>query len=877
MADLAKTVSIIFAGDDRVSPEIQGIESRLGGLGRSVDAAVGPLANLTTAVLAADAAILALVGATFNKAVQEAGKFSGSFAEISTLISDTGQPIEDFRKQILDYSLDSVKSIDQINQAIYNAVSAGVDYKDSVEFVGQAEKLAVAGKAELNDTTKALASTLNAYGASMGEAERYSDIMFTTVRMGQTTMSELSASLAQVLGVAVAAEIPFETLSAAIAALTVSGMPTSQAITGLKAAISNIIKPSAEARDMAASLGFQFDASALSASGLDGVLRDIYQATGGNVDQMSKLFGSVEGLNAVTVLAADRSGKFKEALQAMGAAAGATETAYKKMADEFENVNQRLKNAVTTAFISIGTELMPAYGEVAKGITELFKSLNISIDDGAFEPVLKAFRDMGVDIGKIVQEFAKNLPEAFNRVDWSDLIRALAEVTDGIKALFGLDNSDPERMAQSIQRVVDSMATLTDVTRGILEAFAPFGNAILRVIDGINNLDGANKALVGNLAGVAAAYKMFGPVVGTVFLLIGQDSEFMSRTVAVAFSAIENGANATALAVIGIAYALARASRGVVTMLDLVPGLDMSAEYNDISQSISFLEMLMESAFEKTVRSSERVKDAFNGVNRSSDAATETGKRYADALKGVENQTDAAKGALDGLTNTLANVPENKQITLTTKADTKSIDEAWGLVTQRLPDGSTLITNIGLKTDKDNLAETKKQVDEVAPETKETEIRVRLEETRIKEQSATIQKALEWKAKLDIAQVEADAEKIKAIFQTIGEQWQASAGVSTSLANAISQNSGSSQSWDLLRLMERETRMREALLTDQKDLMKAQTAESKARAEALKRGDAIIKINGEGLAPEIEAFMWKILETIQIRANADGFNALVNP
>jgi TP901 family phage tail tape measure protein len=873
MADLAKTVSIIFQGDDKMSPSIQAVDSRLASLGRSIDSAVGPLANLGGAILAADAAILALVGATFTKAIQEAGKFGGAFSEITTLINDTGKPIAEFREQILAYSVDSVKSIDQINQAVYNAVSAGVDYKDSLDFVKTAEQLSVAGRSDLNDTTKALVSTLNAYGAETSEATRYSDIMFTTVRLGQTTMSELSTTLAQVTGLAAGAGIPFETLSAAVAALTVSGLPTSQAITGLKAAISNIIKPTGDAEETAKALGIQFNSTALKTKGLEGVLWDAWRATGGNIDQMSKLFGSVEGLNAVLVLASDKTGKFKDALAAMDESAGATATAYKKVADEFENLNQKLKNSITAALIGIGQELMPAYGEVATSLAELFKGLKISIDDDVFLPILKAFRDMGLDVGKIVRDIAKELPEAFKLVDWSELIRALEDVSSGLKSLFA--GTDSASLANAIQRVVDSMTTLTDLTRGMIQVFGPFGSAILRVIDGVNSLDGANKALVGNISAAALAYKTFGPVVGTIFFLIGQDSEAMSWVVTNSFNAINNGMNAIKVAVLSLATVFAHASKGMAELLDYIPGLDMSDALVRTSERVKILDDLLAEANSDLVASTDKLTNSLAGVDTGSNAATASSDRYRDALKGLTKEAQGSANEVEGLGAEMDALPDKKDITIVTKADKQSITDTWGLITETLPDGSTLITNIGLKTNQDNLDATKKKIDEVAPAQKIIDAQFRLDEIRIKEQSAVVQKAMEWKAKVDIADIEAQAEKLKVIFTTIGEEFKASTDVSIAFGNILKDMNSSSQSWDLLGLLERETSMREDLLESQKKLLDAQTRESLARADSIRQGKALIQIDGTGLAPHLEGFMYEILHAIQVRANAEGFTALV--
>jgi len=48
-----------------------------------------------------------------------------------------------------------------------------------------------------------------------------------------------------------------------------------------------------------------------------------------------------------------------------------------------------------------------------------------------------------------------------------------------------------------------------------------------------------------------------------------------------------------------------------------------------------------------------------------------------------------------------------------------------------------------------------------------------------------------------------------------------------------------------------------------------------ARARAFERGDSLITINGDGLQPHLEAFMFEILEAIQVRVSADGLEFLL--
>ena len=66
--------------------------------------------------------------------------------------------------------------------------------------------------------------------------------------------------------------------------------------------------------------------------------------------------------------------------------------------------------------------------------------------------------------------------------------------------------------------------------------------------------------------------------------------------------------------------------------------------------------------------------------------------------------------------------------------------------------------------------------------------------------------------------------------------------------------------------MRDENRRRSEILQLQKDLVQAEIDRTKATTAAVNKGQSLISITGEGLEPELEAFMWKILEKIQIRA-----------
>lgn len=90
----------------------------------------------------------------------------------------------------------------------------------------------------------------------------------------------------------------------------------------------------------------------------------------------------------------------------------------------------------------------------------------------------------------------------------------------------------------------------------------------------------------------------------------------------------------------------------------------------------------------------------------------------------------------------------------------------------------------------------------------------------------------------------------------------------TKLATAVTENRGWNSSIEAA--FKAEAASRQKALDESSKLNAATIDYMKARTEALKRSDAIITIDGAGLQPHLEAFMFEILKAIQVRANAEG-------
>ncbi|MCG8434487.1 MAG: phage tail tape measure protein, partial [Gammaproteobacteria bacterium] len=153
--------------------------------------------------------------------------------------------------------------------------------------------------------------------------------------------------------------ISIDELLASLATMTTQGIKTSEATSGLKAALANIIKPTKDAEKEAKRLGIEFDAASLRSKGLNKFLQEITSSAEFNQDSFVKLFGSVEGLNAITALTTGNSAKFNEVLGQMQNKSGATKTAFDKMAETLAFQEDQFAALVEVTKIFIGEALTP--------------------------------------------------------------------------------------------------------------------------------------------------------------------------------------------------------------------------------------------------------------------------------------------------------------------------------------------------------------------------------------------------------------------------------------------------------------------------------------------------------------------------------------
>ncbi|WP_369415094.1 phage tail tape measure protein [Acuticoccus kalidii] len=408
--------------------------------------------GLRNQAVAFGAAFFASMAAAFS--TKPLFEFSTALAEVSTLVNVATFDMAGLRQSALQQAAAFGTAPTMQVQAFYQAISAGASAAaDAAETLDVANRLAIGGVTDITTATDGLTSIMNAYGDKVASATAVSDAMFVAMRAGKTTIGELSSTLGQVAPLAAQTGVSFDELTAAIAALTKGGISTSQAVTGVRAILAAVAKPTSEAAKLAKQLGLDFTASGLASKGFTSFLNDLLEATGGSTEQLSLLFGGVEALVPIMALSGQAGRDFAAVLDQMANKAGATAEAYRKLentpAFQANRVWAALQVEVLGLTTAMGGGLTAALREVADnfGIVASVAKITGATLLVAFGPaILGAVKALTVAIGTGLVGAFRALTAAMMANPLGALAIAITaviatawEFRDEINRIFGVD------------------------------------------------------------------------------------------------------------------------------------------------------------------------------------------------------------------------------------------------------------------------------------------------------------------------------------------------------------------------------------------------------------------------------------------------------
>ena len=300
-------------------------------------------------------------------------------AEVRTLLPDlSDKGFNKLQADVLALSKEMGIATSDIVPALYQAISAGVPKENVIDFLRTGAKASIGGVTDLETAVDGLTTITNAWGLESSEAGRIADVMFSGVKLGKTTMAELSASMFQAAPLAAALGISVEEVVAATATLTKSGVPTSVAMTQMRQTMVALTKPTADMTTLLEKTGFATGEALIEAHGFTGALEILNQAADGNTEILGKAFGSVEALGFVLATTGDNAAGASADLALVKDSTGAADAAFETMEKTASRKLTKAINILKVELTKLGIKVLPV---LATGLTKVLKFLEENEDE----------------------------------------------------------------------------------------------------------------------------------------------------------------------------------------------------------------------------------------------------------------------------------------------------------------------------------------------------------------------------------------------------------------------------------------------------------------------------------------------------------------
>lgn len=320
-------------------------------------------------------------GALIKSAIDEFKEFEITLTNVLTLLSESQR--EEFGLELKEGALELIRkygfSIQDVNKALFDTVSAGVPASEAIKFLDTAgAKLAKGGAADLGVAVDAITTGINAFGLKTKDAEIVANAFFAAQKGGKTTVDELAASFAQAAPTANVLGLNIGELAGQVQILTLKGVPTAQAFTQISA-VMNTLNAATPAQAKAFNkLGISTGAAGVKAQGFANIMEILNQKASENPDILAKVFTSSEALKGVQVLLGESYNDLTEAIRTINEDIGENSSlslAAAVVAETQADRSKRLTGEFTAMSIALGEKLLPILNNIKQAFLDFTKFL----------------------------------------------------------------------------------------------------------------------------------------------------------------------------------------------------------------------------------------------------------------------------------------------------------------------------------------------------------------------------------------------------------------------------------------------------------------------------------------------------------------------
>lgn len=337
------------------------------------DKAKDPILSLNDILATAGivAALKAIAGA-FEECSQAAAEFETNVAKVGTVADTTILSTDQLSRQISELSMDTAKNVNELADATYNAISAGVDTADAVSTVGDATKLATAGFTSSSSALSVLTTAMNAYQLEASEVTKISDSLILSQNLGVLTIDQMANSMGKAISTASAYNVNLYNLESGYISLTKAGISVEESTTYISSMMNELGKSGSKvATVLMEETGMSFGQLMEQGYSLADVLSILYDSVDKDSEALMNLWGSAEAGKAGNAIINQGLETFNANLGKLENSAGTTQKAYEAMTSTTAYSTEKMNNSFHNLSIAIGDDLNPVVSNLQNGISNV--------------------------------------------------------------------------------------------------------------------------------------------------------------------------------------------------------------------------------------------------------------------------------------------------------------------------------------------------------------------------------------------------------------------------------------------------------------------------------------------------------------------------
>ena len=390
-----EAVSAATAELNNMKSQLKDLPNSIQAFGKDMEDIGGKISNVGDGIKSVGEKFMPLTGAIVGvgtAAVIGASNFEDAMAKVSTIADTTAVPIEQLEAQIIELSNQTGISASEIADNVYNAISAGQETGDAVNFVAKATELARAGFTDSASALDVLTTVLNAYGMEAEEVTHVSDVLINTQNLGKTTVGELASSMGKIIPTANAAGVSLEQIAAGYSIMTANGIATAESTTYMNSMLNELSKSGTTASDTLKGLtGKTFSDLIERGWSVADVLSLMQDEADKSGRSLADMFGSAEAGKAAITLLSGGVDEFNSTVNSMVNSVGATDSAFEKL-DTTSYESQKAINEIKNTVMDLGQTILEMAAPAIKEICDKIKEATTwfsSLDDSQKKNIVK--------------------------------------------------------------------------------------------------------------------------------------------------------------------------------------------------------------------------------------------------------------------------------------------------------------------------------------------------------------------------------------------------------------------------------------------------------------------------------------------------------